>query len=607
MNGIFLPALYVIIGIYAYSALNHGLSVLRRQTSLNHLLFALLCLLAMAFNLARAGAYQTQTAQALVELRRWEVLAGSMFLSLFPWFIANYTGIRPRKLLVGLTAFWVLIIAVNLILPYGIQFTDQPVLAHFTLPWGERVVDLREDQPGFWLNLSWAGIFAVMSYSLYACIRQYRVGMKKRARPLANALTVFFCFILFDALVDWRLVEFVNMTDFGFLGMMVLMDMEMLSESRDQYRRMSAILDHMPVAIFVKDLQGRFQFINREFEEYFHISNADIHDKTVFDLFSREQAEAFHAEAFHAEDILATELRQEIKREVVMEFDGKPRILQTYRFPLLRPDGSPYAMSGVYIDITEARHKDDALNKLRRQVWHVDRVASTGALAGSLAHELSQPLSAILNNAQAGLRFMAKENIDVDEIREILGDIVRDDKRAGAVINGLRSMLQQRETPHANVDLAQCIGEVVELLHSEFVRLDIAVDRVLETGLTVRANKTQIQQVLLNLMMNAMEAMAEQPGERTLKIVMSTLANDKAQISICDNGTGIPEEKLERIFDGFYTTKPQGLGMGLEVCRSIVEIHRGSIWAENNPDRGATFYFTLPVVTVQGPSTSSAG
>jgi len=175
------------------------------------------------------------------------------------------------------------------------------------------------------------------------------------------------------------------------------------------------------------------------------------------------------------------------------------------------------------------------------------------------------------------------------------------------VINGLRSMLQQRETPYDYVDLAQCIGEVIELLHSEFVRLDITVDRMLETGLTVRANKTQIQQVLINLMMNAMEAMAEQPGERTLKVVMSTLVNDKAQISICDNGTGIPEGKLERIFDGFYTTKPQGLGMGLEVCRSIVELHRGAIWAENNPGRGSTFCFTLPLVTVEGLSTSSTG
>ena len=598
MSGIFLPTLYVIIGIYAYSALNHGLSVLRRQASFNHLLFALLCLLAVAFNLSRVEAYQAQTAQALVEMRRWEVLAGSIFLSLFPWFIANYTGIRPRKLLIGLTVFWLLIIAIDLILPYGIQFSGQPVLTRFALPWGESVVDLRASQSGFWLNLTWVGIFVVMSYSLYACIRQYRFGIKKRARSLAKALTVFFSFILFDAFVDWRLVEFVNMTDFGFLGMMVLMDMDMLSESRDQYRRMSAILDHIPVAICVKDLQGRFQFINREFEDFFHVNNDDLHGKTAFALFKWNQAEVFRAD-----DLLAIELRKEIENEMVMEYDNKLRILQTYRFPLLRPDGSPYALGSVFIDLTESRHKDEALNKLRRQVWHADRVLSTGALTSSLSHELSQPLSAILNNAQAGLRFMAKERVDLDEIREIFQDIVRDDKRAGAVINGLRSMLQKQDAPQADVELAQCIEEVMELLHSEFVRLNIVVERMLETGLTVQGNRTQIQQVLLNLIMNAIEAMTGQPGARSLKIML-TRDDSKASVSICDNGTGIPQGMLYRIFDGFYTTKPQGLGVGLEVCRSIIESHRGAIWAENNPDRGASFHFTLPVDTVEGPSTS---
>jgi two-component system sensor kinase FixL len=120
------------------------------------------------------------------------------------------------------------------------------------------------------------------------------------------------------------------------------------------------------------------------------------------------------------------------------------------------------------------------------------------------------------------------------------------------------------------------------------------VERKLETGLALRMNKTQIQQVLLNLMMNAIEAMSEQPNERILKIM---LAQDegKAQISISDCGTGIPENYLERIFDGFYTTKSQGLGMGLEVCRSIVKSHRGAIWAENNPGEGATFHLTLPI------------
>ena len=602
MSGLLLFALYTMIGIYAYSALNHALAYLRRQVNHYHILFALLCLLIAAFTLARAGAYQAQTAQALVELRRWEVMSACLFLAIFPWFIAEFTGIRRQRLLIGLTIFWSLIISANLVLPQGIQFTGLPALAQFTLPWGERVVDLRAAQPGMWLSLAWVGIVVVMSYCLYAALSLYRLGMIKRARSLANALVVFFSFIIFDALVDWRLVEFVNVTDFGFLAMMVLMDFDMLSESRNQYRRMSGILDHIPLAICVKDLQGHYQFVNRGFEEFFHVKDADIHNKTAFDLFPRDQAQVFRAD-----NQMAVKHLRDIENEVVSESNGELRVLQTFRFPLLRPDGSAYAVGGVFIDITESRQKDETLNKLRRQVWHIDRVASTGALAGSLAHELSQPLSAILNNAQAGLRFMSKEKekIDLDEIREILGDIVRDDKRAGAVINGLRSMLQQREAPRANVDLAQCIGEVIELLHSEFVRLNVQVEHMPGNPLTVKVNKTQIQQVLINLMMNAIEAMTAQPDERTLKIML-TRHDSKVQVSISDNGTGIPEGMTDRIFDGFYTTKPQGLGVGLEVCRSIVETHRGNIWVENNPNRGATFYFTLPIETAEGSSSSSA-
>jgi len=600
MNGIFLPVLYIICGVYAYAALHHGLSVWRRQANINHLLFALLCLLAMAFNLSRAAAYQVQTAQALVEMRRWEVTAGSIFLILFPWFVASYTGIRSRWLLYVLTLFWPLIMLVNLTLPYGIQFSELPVLGYFTLPWGERVVDLRAGQAGIWLNLTWVGIFAVMSYSLYASIRLYHLGMKKRALSLARALVVFFSFIAFDALVDWRLVNFVNMTDFGFLAMMSLMDIDMLSESRDQHRRMSVVLDHLPVAICLKDLQGNFQLVNREFEEFFNVSNADIHGKTVYDLFPRKQADDFHAD-----DLRALELRREVEREEVLERNNKQRILQTYRFPMLRKDGSPYAVGGVFIDITDSRQKDISLNKLRRQVWHADRVLSTGALAGSLAHELSQPLAAILNNAQAGLRFMAKDEVDLNEIREIFQDIVRDDKRAGAVINGLRAMLQQRETPFVNIDLTQCIDEVIELLHSELVRLGITVERMPESKLKINADKTQIQQVLLNLIVNALEAMTEQESDlRTLRIRVS-LKDGNARISVSDNGTGIPKDKLERIFEGFYTTKPLGLGVGLEVCRSIIESHRGTIWAENNTDRGATFHVILPIAPEAEASAAS--
>jgi PAS domain S-box-containing protein len=602
MSAIFIPTLYVMSGICAFAALHHGLAAMRRRVNRIHILFAVLSLLVMVLILAKAGAYQAQAAQALVALRKWEISAIAIFFALFPWFVAEYTGVQPRKLLFGLSIYFALMFTVNLVLPYGIQYVDQPHLTYFGLPWGERVVDLRVVQRSVWHNAAALGILAVMLNSLYACVVQYRSGQKKRARSLAWALGLFFASILFNLAVNREIIDFVHLSDLGFISILVMMDLEMMVESRDQNRRIRDVLDHLPAAVCLKDLKGRFQLINRGFESFFHVSDADILGKTDLDQFSREEAERFRAD-----EKRAVETRQEVMSEHVLEWDGRQHIYQSYQFPLLRPDGTAYAVGSVYIDITESRQKDEVLNKFRRQVWHADRVASTGAITGSLAHEICQPLSAILNNAQAGLRFLAQDKVDLEEMREILQDIVRDDKRAGTVINGLRAMLQQQETPYADIDLAQCVEEVFELLHSEFVRQGVEIRRMMETGLKVRANKTQIQQVALNLMINALEAMAERPaGERVLQVKASRL-DGKAMVSISDTGIGIPEDMLYRIFDGFYTTKPQGLGVGLEVCRSIVESHRGAIWVEPNPDHGATFHFTLPFAEQASAIADTAG
>jgi PAS domain S-box-containing protein len=598
LSTLLVPALYFVSGLCAFAALHHGMAAMQRRANRIHIQFAGLSLFILVLVLTKAGAYQAQTAEALVTLRKLEISAISLMFALFPWFIAEYTGIHPRKLLLGSTAFWALIFAVNLGLPYGIQFVDFPDLTYFELPWGERVVDLRVLRQSTWHNIGLLGILAVMVFSLYACVAQYRRGQKNRARALAWGLGLFFGSILFNQAVNRGLIEFIHLSDFGFISMLVMMDLEMMLESRTQKRQMADVLDRLPAAICLKDLRGRFQLVNRAFENFFHVRDIDILGKAEWDHLPRELIERIEAD-----ERQAVASRQEVASEHIMEWNGKRHIVESHQFPLLHPDGAAYAVSGVYIDITDPRQKDEALHKFRRQVWHTDRVASTGAISASLAHEICQPLSAILNNAQAGLRFLGHEQVDLVEMREILQDIVRDDKRAAAIINGLRAMLQQQEAPYADIDLSQAIEEVLELLHSELIRHGVEVERILEPGLSVRANKTQIQQVVLNLIINAQEAMTENPeGERRLQI-RAARADGKALVSVSDTGIGISEDMLDRIFEGFYTTKPQGLGVGLEVCRSIMESHRGAIWAEANPQRGTTFRFSLPLAA----ETASSG
>jgi len=601
MSTLLVPTLYAISGFCAFAALHHGLAVVQRRVSRIHLLFAVLALLIMTIILAKAGAYQAQTVETLITLRKWEISAVCLFFMLFPWFVAGYAGIRPRNFLIGLTVFWGLLFVVNLSLPYGTQYAGVPRLTYFDLPWGERVVDLRVLQPSIWHTIGILGVFVVMAFGVHACMALHRRGQRKRAGALGWALGLFFGSILFNVGVNRGLIEFIHLSDFGFLAMLLMMDMKMMLESRDQNRRMRDVLDHLPAAICLKDLKGRLLLANRAYESLFQVGGVDSMRKADPDTRQRELAERFRAD-----EALALEASQEVGKEHVLEWNGTQHVYQTRQFPLLRPDGSAYAVCGVYLDVTEARQKDEALHKFRKQIWHTDRVASTGAISASLAHEICQPLAAILNNAQAGLRFLARDSVDLEEIHEILEDIVRDDKRAGTIINGLRAMLQQQETPYADIDLSQCVEEVIELLHSELIRHGVDVERRLETKLTVRANKTQIQQVVLNLILNALEAMTERPdGERILRI-QTARTDGKALVSISDTGIGIPEDMLDRIFEGFYTTKAQGLGVGLEVCRSIMESHRGSIWAETNPDRGATLRFTLPLIEQAASAESSA-
>jgi two-component system sensor kinase FixL len=219
-----------------------------------------------------------------------------------------------------------------------------------------------------------------------------------------------------------------------------------------------------------------------------------------------------------------------------------------------------------------------------------------GELTASLAHELNQPLAAILSNAQAGLRYLKSGKIDLEEIREILHDIVKDDQRAGNVIRSLRAMVKREEVDRSPILLNHVLNDVIEIFHTESVFRNVRVETEFDGSLPpVLGDKVQLQQVVLNLILNAADATSDNPPEHRQIILRTGVKDDRIKVTVRDFGPGIHQENLERIFEPFFTTKGAGLGMGLNISRAIVEAHGGRIWAENNPDRGATFAFELPI------------
>jgi two-component system sensor kinase FixL len=285
-----------------------------------------------------------------------------------------------------------------------------------------------------------------------------------------------------------------------------------------------------------------------------------------------------------------------------------------FQFRIRRPDGSirwiEHACqpvtddAGEFIgvrasnrDITERRQVEISEQQHREQLAHVARVATLGELTASLAHEVNQPLNAVMNNAQAALRFLHRENPDLGEVGEALGDIVRDGKRAAEVIQRLRRFLRPGEMHSQAVDINQVIEETAALTRNEFETSNLRIRFSLADNLPpVWADRIQIQQVVLNLLMNAKEAM-DQAGTNPREILVQTGQEDAetVKVAIRDRGAGLKSEDLEKIFEPFFTTKTVGMGLGLAISRSIIASLGGRVWAAPNPDQGATLAFALPI------------
>jgi two-component system sensor kinase FixL len=261
--------------------------------------------------------------------------------------------------------------------------------------------------------------------------------------------------------------------------------------------------------------------------------------------------------------------------------------------PLNVPEGGAVVS---HTDITERKRAELEALRSRQELAHFTRVSTIGELTASLAHELNQPLTGILANAQAALRFLQATPPDLLELRSILSDIVADDKRAGEVIRRLRALLRKEEVQFKLLDLNALIRDVVKLLSSDALIRNISVKLDLDPGpALVSGDVVQLQQVVLNLLLNAMEAMAECVEERRFITVQSRITEDTSvHVSVQDAGPGFRQGTNHLAFEPFYTTKPTGMGMGLAVSKSIIEAHGGLIWAVDNPLVGATLHFSLP-------------
>jgi len=383
----------------------------------------------------------------------------------------------------------------------------------------------------------------------------------------------------------------------GLAVLVVCEDITQQKRAEDELRaseaRFRTLVDHASDAFFLCDAPGNIIDVNRQACESYGYTREEFIRMNVFDLSPDPDADR----KFIRDSFPPSETR-------IFTFDTRHRRKDGTLFPVeVRArrfvEGGRQLIIGLLRDITTRRQAEQALREAQAALMHVTRVTTLGEVTASFAHELNQPLAAIVNNANACLGLLPSGHEELAEVREALADIVSDAGRAGAIIERVDALARRSATEHVAVRLADVVSDVLALVAAEAAARRVTIDTRVPTDLpAVLGDRVQLQQVLLNLVVNAMDAMGTvDERERRLRIRGRLDTDDRRRavtLRVEDCGIGLKPEEMNRLFDAFYTTKPHGMGLGLAISRSIIEAHGGRLWAEGNDGPGATFAFSLP-------------
>lgn len=525
-------------------------------------------------------------------------------------FVRSYFGAGRMWLAAAIMAMRALLAVLGLMQPYGLFFSHLEGLRHFELPGGQLVaMPVGTLSPLHLLDFACLlSLFVFVVDAAWTTRRTATPQVRRRMLQFATAMGFYNLAILVHIpLVHVYDVGLPYLVGWSFLPTIIVMANSMgadlmqsarlaselqLSEAslRESEQRLAVAANASGVGLWTWNSDGRVLWHNEHACRLF--DTAPSGDLQRF--LARVHPDDAHQLLAAAHGELAGD-RQDLDIRVLAP-DGGQRWLAVRSFVAAGATGRSSVVRGAAIDITARRELEQEFRALREELAHLSRVTMLGELSGAIAHELNQPLAAILSNAQAAQRFLANGTGATEELEEILADIVDQDRRASEVIYRLRSLLRKGELSLEEINVNETVTDVLKLLRSDMInrKVNLQTDFAPDDP-WARAARIQVQQVLVNLVVNACDALvAVTPLERQVCVRTRTRQDGFVLVMVEDNGAGIPAQDAARIFEPFVTTKEHGMGLGLAVCRTIVLAHGGQLWADSTVERGARICFTLP-------------
>ena len=578
----------------------------RDRESFVRLLFS--CIAASA---ALIAAYELQliradTPEEYGAILRWRPLSTWVLVLSLVGFTRLYLHAGRSWMAFGACGLQTLTVIVNFAFTPNLYY--QEITAVRQLPWGGETASIPLGTPSPWILLNQATLLLLLAFFVDATITVWRRGDRERALIVGGTTSFFGAIVAVQfALVILGIIQVPVFASFAYLGIVVALGYQLCNDAirtahlaselqvgEERFRR---VVEAAPSAMIMVNHEGQITLANLQAEKTFGYSREELLGRPI-EMLVPERLRSGYRDFRHDYFCHPQARSMGAERELFgLRKDGSEVPVEIGLSPI-RTSNGPLVLASI-VDITERKQAELEAARQRHDLAHLARVSTVGELSSSLAHELTHPVTAILSNAQAAQRFLANDDVDLDEVREILNDIVTQDQRAGEVIHGLRLLLKKGEPQKQcdDVDLNEVIRDVVQLMRSDLINRNVTVDTDLAQNLpAVTGDRVQLQQVLLNLALNGCEAMGDYNSSERRLLIASQWENGAVRVSVSDSGSGIPGEKMEQVFERFFTTKKEGMGLGLSVCRTIINAHRGKIWATNNAGCGATFHFSLPIV-----------